>query len=138
MNSSGSSYAMYRAWIVCLSGCPTTCTVTGTMPRTFNLIWLATLMMLVVGHSCFSSTPMRLMMLFPAQRTEVPVSATPTAFIYFALSGSCEVLLVSLAQCSSCGLIITCRRFASSSEISVFHCAFLSETKQISNDAMFG
>ena len=41
INSPGSSCAMYRAWIVCLSRCPTTCTVIGTRPRTFNLIWLA-------------------------------------------------------------------------------------------------
>ena len=37
-----------------------------------------------------------------------------------------EGLLDSLDHCSSCGLIITCSRFASSSEISVYHCEFLS------------
>ena len=76
---------MYSACIAVLLGYPTTCTLTGTIPNTVNLVWLATLMMVDVGMRCFSSRPILRMMFFPAQITEAPVSAIPVDLVALAV-----------------------------------------------------
>ena len=108
-NNLVSSLVMNSACTLCLSGWPTTVTVTGIIPSTVSTSLLATLIMVVVGQRFFSVMPICLMRLIPAQSTEAPVSAIPVDLVCLALalSGTFFGSGWSCSQWSSCGLIIT-------------------------------